>query len=403
MRSISKALRRELQRIRKHPRYLIIVSLGIVFMFVFFATMTNEGQPKKLPIAVVDMDGTYLSRRICHEIEATPGVTVYAVYNNHTEARKAMQQGKIFAFYEIPSGTYNALLKFQSPHFVLYVNSAYMLAGTLSYKQLATMGMLATGAVQREVYRKKGYNDDQIMGLIQPVEYDTRTIGNPWINYGNYLMTTLIPAIIAFLIVLYTIYNIARERQEHTWRRWVKRADGNALYALLGKLLPYTAWYSFLALLANLIMFGFMGFPLQGSWMLMVFNTLLLVCASQCVGAFIACCIPDPPLSMSVGAIYSAVSFSLSGFSFPADSMPPIFYSAANIYPIRHYYLNFCDIAIHGNNMAQCWPRFCALLAFGLVLIAGAAMLQWQYKNNVAIRVLADEKHHGGKSKISEN
>lgn len=378
--NIKRVLRRELLRIRQHPRYLILMSLGFIFVFVFFATMTHNGQPTKLPVAVVDMDGSYLSRRLCHEINATQGVEVAAVYNNHNEARRAMQRGQIFAFYEFPSGTYNDLLQFRSPHFVLYVNSAYMLAGTLSYKQLATMGMLATGAVQREVYRKKGFNDDQIMGLIQPVEYDTRTIGNPWINYGNYLMTTLIPAVLAFIIVMHTIYIIARERQQKSLRRWLASAKFNPYAALMGKLLPYTAWYLLLGLLANLIMFGPMGFPLKGSWLLMVLNTILLVTAAQSVGGFIASCIPDAPLSMSVGAIYSAVSFSLSGFSFPVDSMPRIFTAVSWIYPIRHYYLNFCDIAIFGNAMEHCWPRFMTLIAFALLLFVGAPFLTWQLK-----------------------
>lgn len=376
--SVFRVLRRELRRIWHNPRYLIIMTLGIVFTFVFFATVTKEGQPNKLSVAVVDMDGSYLSRRICHEINATQGVSVKAVYNNHSEARKAMQRGEIFAFYEIPQGTYNDLLQFRSPHFVLYVNSAYMLAGTLSYKQLATMGMLATGAVQREVYRKKGYSDDEIMGLIQPVEYDTRNIGNPWINYGNYLMTTLIPAVIAFIVLMHTSYVISRERQERTLRNWLRRANGNTLYALIGKMLPYTVWYSFLCLLANLVMFGFMGFPLEGSWMLMVVNSILLVVAAQCAGCFIAGSIPDPPLAMGISAIYSAMSFSLSGFSFPVESMPTFFYSFSWLYPIRHYYLNFCDIAIFGNGFSHCWPRFCALMAFGVLTIAGAFMLRWQ-------------------------
>ena len=150
---VLRVVKREISRIVREPRYLIITTLGIVFSFVFFATMTKEGQPNKLPIAVVDMDGTYLSRRICHELEATHGVTVYRVYNNHTEARKAMQRGDIYAFYEIPHGTYNDLLQFRAPHFVLYVNSAYMLAGTLSYKQLAAMGMMAAAAVQPQLRR----------------------------------------------------------------------------------------------------------------------------------------------------------------------------------------------------------------------------------------------------------
>ena len=375
-----RVFQRECRRVINQPSYLVILTLGAVLTFVIFASMTSAGQPQRLPVGVVDLDGSYLSRRICHELDATSGVQVHAVYTNHMEARRAMQRGEIFAFYEIPKGTYNQVLQFKAPKFVLYNNSAYLLAGTLCYKQLATMGMLATGAVQREVYRKKGFADDQIMGLIQPVEYDTRNIGNPWINYGNYLMTTLIPAIIAFIVVMHTAYSISRERQQRTLRSWMRRAHGNTLKAFVGKMLPYTAWYSLLCLLANLIMFGFMGFPLEGSWLLMALNTLLLVFASQCIGTFIACLIPDAPLTMSICALYSAMSFSLAGFSFPVDAMPPLFQSFCMLYPIRHYYLNYVDIAIYARGLEACWPHFCALIAFGLMLLAAVPFLNWQMR-----------------------
>ena len=121
-----RVIHRELRRIINRPRYVILLTLGIVFSFVFFATLTDEGQPQNMPVAVVDMDGSYLSRRLCHELTATQGVDVVAIYDNHTEARKAMQQGKIFAFYEIPSGTYNQLLQFHAPHLGLYTNAAYI-------------------------------------------------------------------------------------------------------------------------------------------------------------------------------------------------------------------------------------------------------------------------------------
>lgn len=377
---IKRVLVRELRRIYLNPRYLIILTLGIVFTFVFFATMTKEGQPRRLSVAVVDMDGSYLSRRICHELNSTPGVEVVAVYTNHTEARKAMQRGKIFAFYEIPKGTYNDLLQFRAPHFVLYVNSAYMLAGTLSYKQLSTMAMMATGAVQREIYRKKGYSEQQIMGLILPIGLDTRYIGNPWVGYGCYLMTTLIPAVIAFIALMHAAYVISREREERTLRSWIRRANGKTLNAFIGKLLPYFVWYTFLLILSNLIMFGYMGFPMDGSWMLMVANSILLVYGAQCLGAFFAGCIPEAPFCMSLSAIFSALSFSLSGFSFPADSMPRFFQALANLYPIRHYFLNFSNIAIFGNGFEHCWPNFCAMMALGILLIIGAFMLDWQVK-----------------------
>ena len=375
---------RECKRLIRYPRYLVILTIGAAFSFVFFATMTQEGQPQRLPVGVVDMDGSYLSRRICHELNATPGVQVKEIYNNHMEARRAMQRGEIFAFYEIPKGTYNEVLQFHAPKFVLYNNACYLLAGTLCYKQLATMGMLAAGGVQREVLRKKGYGEKAIMGLIQPVAFETRNISNPWINYGVYLMTTLIPAIMAFIALMHTGFSIVRERQRRTVKHWMKKAHGSALYALLGKMLPYTLWYSLLALTANVVMFGFMDFPMNGSWLLMVANTVLLILAAQCAGCMIASCINDPSLAMSVCTLYSAISFSLSGFSFPIDAMPGFFKSFSWLYPIRHYFLNYTDIAINGNNLHQAWPHFCALIAFGLLLLLGAMVLKWQVNNNTA-------------------
>ncbi len=381
---IIRAAFREARRLIKEPRYLLILTAGIVFTFIFFATITGEGQPQRLPVAVVDLDSSYLSRRLCHELDATSGVHVRAVYTYHAQVRQAMQRGEIFAYYEIPAGTYNRLLQFLSPQLVLYYNSSYLLAGTLCYKQMATMGMLAAGAVLRGVYRKKGYDEEQIMGLIQPVTFETHNISNPWINYGIYLMTTLIPAVIAFIALMHTAYSIVRERQERRVKSWVKKTGGNTLYALIGKMAPYTIWYSGLALLANLIMFSVMNFPMYGSWPALVVCTVMLIVGAQCAGAMIACCLPDPPLAMSVCALYSAMSFSLSGFSFPIESMPRFFTGFSWLYPIRHYFLGYRDIAIYGGGMEHCWPYVCALLAFCLLPIIGAAMLNWQIRKEVA-------------------
>ena len=380
---MKRVILRELSRIWHQPRYLIILTLGAAFAFVFFATMMAEGQPEKLPVAVVDMDHSYLSRRVCHELDATQGVSVKAVYDNHREARLAMQRGEIFAFYEIPKGTYNEVLQFHAPHFGLYTNNAYLLSGSLSYKQLATLGMMAAAAVQREVFRKKGYDEERIMGIIQPIEFDTHPIGNPWVNYRIYLMTTLIPAIIAFLALLHTVYLISRELMEGTVRNWMRKAGGDSVKALLGKMLPYTFHYSLLVMIANLLMFGLLHFPMTGSWPLLMLFSLLLVAAAQSAGIFIAGCIGDEQMMMGITAVYGALSFSLSGFSFPIEAMPRVFTGISWLYPIRHYYLAYRDIAIYGNGFEHVWPQLCALLAFGLMFLGGAYMFGRHYERSV--------------------
>ena len=379
-----RVVNRELRRIWHSPRYLVILTLAAVLSFVFFATMTQEGQPQKLHVGVVDLDHSYLSRRLCHELEATQGVSVAAVYDNHTEARMAMQRGEIFAFYEIPAGTYNELLQFHAPRFSLYTNQSYLLAGSLSYRQLATMGKLAAGAVQREVLRKKGYKDDAIMGLIQPVALETHAVGNTKASYCIYLMTTLIPGILALLALLHTAYVIGRERQERTVKSWMRKAGGDALKAMWGKALPYTCYYSMLLLLANFIMYGPMGMPLEGSWLLLALHSVLLIVAGQSAAMFLMGCVPDPSVAMSLTSAYATLSFTMCGFPFPVDAMPLPMQSFSLMFPLRHYFLAMRDIAFFGNGFDICWPQTAMLTAFWLLSLIGAAMLNRQYERRLA-------------------
>lgn len=375
---------RELSHLWHHPHYLVLLTLAIAFAFVFFATMTKEGQPQKLPVAVVDMDHSYLSRRVCHELEATQGVTVRAVYDNHGEARKAMQRGEIFAFYEIPKGTYNEVLQFHAPHFGLYTNQAYLMAGALSYRQLATLGKMAAGAVQREVLLKKGYTDDAIMGLIQPIALDTHPVGNTKADYRIYLMTTLVPGIIALIAMMHTAYAIGRERRERTVASWMKKAGGNALYAFCGKALPYTLYYTSLLLIANFIMYGIMGMPMQGSWLLLSLQALLLIVASQCAASFLMGCVPDPSVALSLCSAYSTLSFTMCGFSFPVDAMPLPIQVFSMMFPLRYYFLSLNDIAFFGNGFGIVWQHTAALLCFAFLIIIGAAVFSRQCRKVVA-------------------
>lgn len=367
--------RRELQALARRPRYVVLLTLGLVFSYVFFLTLMREGQPAKLPIAIVDCDGSYLSRRLCHEIEATPGVHIVAVYDNHAQARIAMQRQEIFAFYEIPEDIYADVLAFKAPRVSLYASNAYLMPGSFSYKSLATIGKLAAAAVQREVLRKKGYPEKQIMGIIQPVELDTHTISNAETSYMPYVLTTVLPGILGVMVLLFTIYKISDERKRRTMSQWMCAAQGNVMAALLGKLAPYTLWFTLLGLLGNIVLFGYSHFTLLGSSWAMAMMVILLVLAQQAMGVFLAALIPEQHLAISVGAIYGMLSFTMSGFSYPVTNMPPFLQSISYLFPLRHYYLSYVDIALYGNGLAYYWPSVIGFLVFMLLGVVGAWLL----------------------------
>lgn len=376
------SLQRELRLLRKHPRYFVLLTLGIVFSYTFFLSLMKEGQPQDLPIAVVDHDGSYLSRRICHELDATQGVRVVRVCNTHAEARRAMQRQEVYAFMEIPENAYSDLLDFKRPHLAIYSNNAYLLAGSLSYKQLATLGKMASAAVHREILKKQGVADDAIMGIIQPIEFDVHCISNPTASYQPYVLTTILPGIVAYMALLFSVFQVASEQKNHTARQWVDAAGGNLAAAVFAKLLPCTVWFTLLGVVGNLLFFGPCHYPLAGRFGWMVLAMLLLVAAAQGIGVFITSLVPEMHLAMSISAIYGALSFSMSGFSYPVESMVPALQALSNLFPLRHYYLVYARVAHYGGGFGQCWPQFCCLLLCVLAGFVGVALLHRQMRRS---------------------
>ena len=367
--------RRELRYLARRPRYVVLLTLGLAFSYLFFLTLMTEGQPAKLPVAIVDQDGSYLSRRLCHEIEATQGVHVVAVYQNHAQARAAMQRQEVFAFYEIPKDIYADVLAFKAPKVSLYASNAYLMPGSFSYKSLATIGKLAAAAVQREVLRKKGYPEKQVMGIIQPVELDTHTISNAETSYMPYVLTTVLPGILGVMVLLFTIYLVSDERKRHTMADWMRHAQGNVTVAVVAKLLPYTLWFSLLGLLGNIILFRYAHFTLLGSSVMLSLMLVLMVLSQQAMGVFLASLIPEQHLAISVGAIYGMLSFTMSGFSYPATNMPPFLQSVSYLFPLRHYYLSYVDIALYGNGIAYYWTSLLGFMVFLLLGMVGIILL----------------------------
>ena len=92
---------RELKRMVSRPIYFITTVLVMVFCFVFFLTFFDEGQPDKMPIGIVDMDNSSLSRQLIRNIDATQQAKVVMKLGSYKEAREEMQRGNIYGFVEI--------------------------------------------------------------------------------------------------------------------------------------------------------------------------------------------------------------------------------------------------------------------------------------------------------------
>lgn len=361
--NIAAVIRRELRLMRQRPVYLL-ASVGVMtFCMIFFLTLLRDRIPQDLPVGVVDLDESSLSRNFIRQLDATRiGETVG--FSSYTEARKALQTGKISSFCVIPEGFYSDVLSNRQPVLTMYVNTLYFVGGALSYKELLTLANLSSGAVQREVLRAKGPDDGSIMAQIQPIVIDSHNIGNPAADYRAFLCNALIPGVLETIIILVTVYALGSELKYGTSRHLLEKAGGSMTAAMLGKLIPYTVLFTMMGIICDLILYDWMRVPMAGSIWNMFLGTFLLVLASEAVAFFIVGTLPVLRLSISISALYSMLAFSLAGFSLPVEAMPPYIQGLSAAFPLRHFYLMYVQEGIFGSGFEGWYTQVIALMCF---------------------------------------
>ena len=148
---------------------------------------------------------------------------------------------------------------------------------------------------------------------------------------------------------------------------------------MAGKLLVWTLLFLALGLVLVLVLYHWMHYPLAGSIWNMFLAIVLLVVSSEAVAIFILGLFPVPRLALSLGALYSVLSFSLAGFTLPVEVMPPFIQGFAAVFPLRHYYLFFVQESLFGSGMAGWWQEAAHLLLFLVLPLAVLYRLKRAY------------------------
>ena len=358
---------RECHRLVSRPLYLFCMVGAPLFCYVFFTTLMSSGLPTNMPVGIVDQDQTSTTRQLVRNLDAFEQTAVVAHYPTFNEARTAMQRGEIYGFFYIPEGTTANAQAQRQPTVSFYTNNTLLIAGSLLFKDMKTMGELASAAVGQATLLAKGATEDQAVALLQPIVIDTHPLNNPWINYSVYLNNTFMPGVLMLLIFMITVFSIGVEIKERTARQWMRMSNNSIWIALAGKLLPHTAVFFLMGICYNVYLYGFLDFPCNSGILPMLFATLCLVLASQSMGILMIGTLPTLRLGLSFASLWGVLSFSMCGLSFPAMAMHPILQALANLFPLRHYFLIYVNQALNGYSMTYSWINYVALLLFMLL------------------------------------
>ena len=363
---------RELRRIITDPVSMFALVFGPVIAFVLITLIFSSNVPTKLPVGVVDLDHSALSRRIARMTDATSIAAIDRSYLSLDEAYKAMARGKVDAIICIPDGTEQNILRGKSSEIAVYINNAYLIKGGLLGSGIQkALGTLSAG-IRLQSHMMNGSTGKEALAEIMPVQLRPVLLFNPYTSYSYYLTILLVPVILTVFILFGTLYSLGTELQYGTGHELLQKADSSIINALTGKLIIYTITYCFLALIMDLVLFRMLGLPLRGNFALILAGEFLMILSYQFMAVFIITLARNLRLALSVASAYTMLALTYAGLTFPVFGMPVLARVISRIFPFSYWLELFAGQSLRGEPIANAVIRMLFLCGF---IILGSCMI----------------------------
>ena len=345
--------------------------------------MMSAGLPSRIPIAVVDLDNTTTTRSLIRQLDAFEKTNIQYKSLSFKEARHQMERMEVYAVLTIPKDFTKDAISGNRPKLVYYTNNAFLISGSLLFQDLKTISTLASASVGLKTATAKGYTENQIMPILQPITIDAHPTGNPWLNYSVYLNNVLLPGILQLIILMFTVSAFGSEIKAGNGPKLMSMGDISIIKVMIGKLLPYTIIYMGIALLFMAVLYYINRFPLHNGFWHMFFNYVCLILAAQGAGVILLGIFRNYRFALSIASLIGMVSFSITGFSFSTLAMDGSLSALSNLFPLRHFFLIYVDQALNGIAVGYSMYHYAALLGFMLLSIFFFGTVRKLLKDNV--------------------
>ncbi len=341
-------IKREISKIKSNKFLMVMLFIApIVFSIIVIWTF-SAGIPKNLPIAVLDLDNSDITRTITRAIDSTPSAKVRYKVENYNQGYDLIKEGKVYAIIVYPQNFKKDLNRNNTPKIVYYYNNQMILIGSIITKDIQSTVMTLTKSVDAQIRMKKGLAKDPTLSKINLIRVDEKIKSNPYLNYSYFLSYAAVAHVFQIFAVLLAVWTLGIEFKEGTTKEWLKEADNSIISAAFGKL----SVYLIVLLIQMFIVYGgyviIYGAPFEGNILFTIFSSGIFLLAYQLMGLAFVAVLSNLRFAMSVGAFYTSLGFSLAGMTFPNMGMPLFTRFYSSLLPVRPYVNLLIDQAMKG-------------------------------------------------------
>ena len=351
--------------------FIIVWRDPMTLFFMFFPPLVEmvafgyalDTDVKHMSMMILNEDRTVESRQFIDRFVNTETFRVVGEVQSVAQLTSAIRSGRAYVGLQIPHTFTRDVRAGNSAQVQLLVDGSN---STTALQALNTA--VAVGLTQslETLLRETGRRDI-------PIDIRPQMLYNPAMKSPNFYIPGVIGIVLQIGTTFATAMAVVREREKGTLETLLV-SPLSRWGLMLGKLVPYLCIGMAMALLLFAIMRFLFHVPINGSVLAMLFATLVYVFALLSLGLLVATKAENQMQALQMSMVFMLPSVFFSGFVFPRETMPSIFYALSTILPATYFISLMRAIILRGATLFEYWPHLAILMGISVLLFCVCAL-----------------------------
>ena len=311
---------------------IFFILVPLLYPLLYSWAYNNE-VVRDVPVAVVDLSHTQLSRQFIRQYDASPDVKVAYHCNSLEEARELVGKQIIRGVVYIPADFAQKLNRMEQSHISVYCDMSYMLA----YKAIFQTATAVSGGMNKDIQIDLSGNytsrEDDIS--TQPLAVEEVAIFNPTGGYGTFILPGVLMLILQQTLVLGIGLSAgtARERNRYHELIPIDRHYQGIFRIIGGKTLCYFMIYAVMGAYLTLVVPRLFSFVSLAHWQDLLAMMVPYILACIFFGIIVSCIVRYRENVMLLMVFISVPLLFLTGVSWPQSNIPAFWQSISWLFP----------------------------------------------------------------------
>jgi ABC-2 type transport system permease protein len=354
-----------------YKEFLVVLRDPFTLFFMMFPPLVEmiafgyalDTDVKHMTTVVLDEDRTEESRRLVKQFENTQTFRVVGEARNVTELAELIRRGKAYVGIQIPPGFTRDLRAGRTARIQVLIDGSNSSIASSALNTSLNIGFRNGLLVLSE---KTGVRE-------LPVEVRPQILYNPEMRSPNFFVPGVIGIVLQIATTFATAMSLVRERERGTLEQLLV-SPLSRWGLMLGKLVPYLVIGMVMAGVLFVVMRYLFHVPIAGDVGALMLGTLFYVFCLLSLGLLISTRAENQMQALQMTMMFILPSVFFSGFIFPRETMPWVFYAFSTVLPATYYIELERALVLRGATLTDFWFNLVMLAMMGVAFFSLCAL-----------------------------